>query len=103
MAALRENRQLFRGKGGAQPGQVLVRQQEIVLIDDDADVGVGAQTGLIGPQIPGFLQIRRRRGKAVGLIIRNGELIEIILVGILKDFLIRRVAPKPKSECCRTP
>jgi len=49
MAALLEHRQLFRGKRGAEPGQVLVLQEKIVLIDDDADVGVGAQTRVIRP------------------------------------------------------
>ena len=53
---LREDRQLLRAKCGVKPGQVRVRQQKIVLIDDDADVGVGAQAGVIGPQIAGLFQ-----------------------------------------------
>src|SRR5208283_3564010 len=87
-------RQLIRGEGGAEPGQVLIREEKIVLIDNDADVGVGAQTGLVGPQIPGFLQLRRRRGQAARLIIGNRKLLEIVLVGILKYFLIDRIAPE---------
>src|SRR6266481_489074 len=54
--ALLENRQLFRSKRGAEPVQILVRQEKIVLIDDDADLGVGAQTGVVGPQVTGFFQ-----------------------------------------------
>ncbi len=57
MSALCENRQLFRCKRGVEPGQVLVRQEKIVLIDDDADVGIGAQTGVIRPQITGFFKV----------------------------------------------
>jgi len=49
VTALREDGQLFRGNRGVKPGQVLVLQEKIVLIDDDADVGVGAQTGVIRP------------------------------------------------------
>jgi hypothetical protein len=44
-----------------EPGQVFVRQEKIVLIDDDSDVGVGAHTGVIRPQITGFFQRFRRR------------------------------------------
>ena len=57
--------------------------------------GVGAQTGVIRPQITGlFHAFRHRRGQAAGLIIRNRKLLKIILVGILEDFLIHRVAPE---------
>jgi len=52
VASLREDGQLIRGKGGVKPGKVVGRQQEIVLIDDDADVRVGAQTGVIRPEVP---------------------------------------------------
>ncbi len=90
MTAPLEDRQLLRGKRGTEPGQVLVRQEKIVFIDDDADVGVGAQTGFIHPQIIGFLHAFPRH--AAGLIVRNGKFIKIILIGILKDFLIRRLA-----------
>ena len=47
MPALREDGQLIRGKRVAKPGQVFFRQQEIVLIDNHANAGVGAQSGLI--------------------------------------------------------
>ena len=63
VTALREDRQLFRAKRGVEPGQILVRQEKIVLIDDDADVRVGAQAGVIRPQVAGFFQ-RCRRGEA---------------------------------------
>jgi len=43
--ALLENRQLFRAKRCVEPRQVFVRQEKIVLIDDDADVGVDAEGG----------------------------------------------------------
>ena len=49
VTALVEYRQLFRAEGGVQPVQILVLQEKIVLIDDDADVGVGAQTRVIRP------------------------------------------------------
>ena len=95
MTALCEYRQLFRSKRGMEPGQILVGQEKIVLIDNDADVGVGAQTGVIRPQITGFFhRFRHRRGQAPGLIIRNRKLLKIILVGILEDFLIDRFAPE---------
>ena len=72
VTALRENGQLFRGKRGVEPGQVFVRQEKIVLIDDDADVGVGAQTGVIRPQITGLFQrFRRAQFNAAAPIIGN--------------------------------
>ena len=65
MSALGEDGQLFRAKGGAEPGHVLVRQEKIVLIDDDADAGVGAQAGVVGPQIAGgFQRFRGHAGRA---------------------------------------
>ena len=89
MATLRKDRQLIRRKRGVEPGKVFIRQEEIVLIDDDADVGVGAQTGAVGPQVTGdFQRVRRRQRQAPRLIIRNRDLLEIVLVGVLKDFLV---------------
>ena len=53
VAALRKNSQMLRGKGVMEPGQVGGFEEEVILIDDDTDVGVGAQGGAIGPQIAG--------------------------------------------------
>ena len=41
--ALLENGQLVRGKGGLEPGQVLVRQEKIVLIDDERMLGLACR------------------------------------------------------------
>ena len=74
--------------------QISWKPKKIVFIDDDADVGVGAQTGVIGPQVSAFFdRFRNRQCDAANLIIRNHKLLEKVLVGILKNFLIRRIAP----------
>src|ERR1700722_14415029 len=99
MPALRENRQLLRAKRGVEPGQVFVRQQEIVLVDYNANVGIGVQGGVIRPQITRlFHRFPCRRGQAPGLIIRNGEVFKIILEGVAKNFLIHAVASETNKR-----
>ena len=95
VSALLEDGQLFAANVVLEPGQVLIGQEEIVLIDDDADVGVGAQAGFIRPQITGFFQWSRPSGRCLAPVIGNDELLKVILVGILKNFLIQR----RRSEC----
>ena len=64
------------------------------MVDDNAGVGVSAQTSVIGPQITGFLQRFRCRVNAQVPIIRNYKFLKIFLVRILKDFLINGFAPE---------
>ena len=93
MAALGENGQLFRGKRCMEPDQILVRQEKIVLINNDANVWIGTQAGIIRPQITRFLQrFRRIRGQSMTLIIRDRKFLKIILKRILEDLPINRGA-----------
>ncbi len=72
MSAPVENRQLIRHERRMEPEQVVVCQQKIIFIGDEADVGIGAQTGFIRPQVAGFCQRRRSRFAQIsGRIIGN--------------------------------
>ena len=95
VSTLVKNGQLTRRKRRMQPEQVVVSQEKIILIGDDADVGIRAQAGFIRSQIARFFHhFSRRIAKVASRIIRNGKLVKIVLIRKLQDFLIRRVAPE---------
>ena len=85
--------QSFVIEGGLDPFQIFCIEQEIVLIGQDSDVGIGSKSVPIILQIPRLLQgFRHQAGQSFALIIGNDKQPEIILVGVSLNLLVQSSA-----------